>query len=94
MAYDPTGLQFKNLEKLVKRGNKYYVVKYWTRLVCEYSTRPRSIEYKTLAEARKAFNKLKELDRAYSLEEYTFVGDTWEEHAHNFHEMTITLIDE
>jgi len=79
MSYNPNGISFKKLQKNVIKGNQYYIVKYYTDLVCDKSEIKR-IEYLKKSDALKAFDKLNLVKRAHTVTEVEFKANEWQEH--------------
>lgn len=79
MEYNPRGISFSKLEKATKKGDKYYVVAYWS----DSNISIKTIEYLNKTQALKAHKRLKELGREHYVKECIFTADSWEEHAKN-----------
>ena len=83
-SYHPRGINFEKLEKSVVKGEKYYLLKYWTDLVAEENY-IRRVEYLDLESALTAYQRIKDegSNREHGIVEYEFRGDTWDEHLSN-----------
>lgn len=89
-GFHPRGVSFDVLIQNLCEGKKYYVLAYYADLVTsDTSTHPRTVEYLDRDKAIAAYKKLLDEDKAngtmkaYSLKEFEFMGNTWDEHVKN-----------